>query len=65
MIEGMLDDLKPQVETAETSELEEEEGSSSSLGKDDLEGNDAGDENPANDASREQIKQQILIREEE
>lgn len=65
MIEDILGDLAPQVETAEISELEEEEGSSSTLGKDDREGNDADNENQANNAPIEQIKQQTLIREEE
>lgn len=49
------------MEKAEVREVEQEEGSNSTLEKDDNEGDDADDEIQVDDALEEHVEQQIMI----
>lgn len=66
MIEGVLGELEPQVEATEARGVEdEEEGWSSTTGKDDNEGDDANDEDQINNIVDQQVevlhKEQVTI----
>lgn len=65
MIEGVLDDLASELETAEVHEIEEKEGSSSTMGKNDNEGEDVDDENQVKNSLEAHNKQQVMIQDEE
>lgn len=58
MIEGVLGELSPKMEATEARDNREEDGSSSTLGKDDNEGNNAIDENLSIDVADQQVEAQ-------
>lgn len=60
-IEGVLGDLEPEIETVEVREAEEEEGSSSTLEKDDNEGKDDDYEDQVENSPEEHFKQHAMI----
>lgn len=64
MIQALLDELAPQVETIEALGVQEEEGSSTTPEKEDDDEDDVVDEDQVGDASKEKIEDQIVIRDE-
>lgn len=55
---GYVDDIAPRVEATKARGNRKEEGSSSTLGKDDHEGNDTGDEDKIIDIADQQVEVQ-------